>query len=97
MKKIMKEIVPKLVLAGILATVAGAGSFLLWTHAHAQDKVNAVVNRSQETHRIQHRIDAKVNLLHKIAISPDRTDPIVLESRRQIEKELKDLRKRLGG
>jgi len=97
MKKMMKEIIPKLVLAAILGTAAGTGSFLLWTHAHAEDKVNKVVDQAQEMHKIEHRIVDKVNLLHKIAISPNRTNPIVLDSKRQIEKELKDLRNRLRG
>jgi len=88
-----KDLLSKLVLAGILSLGAG----FAWIHAHAEDKVNTVVDRAQETHRIQHSINDKVNLLHKIAISPDRENPIVLESRRQIEKELQDLRNRLAG
>ena len=97
MKNIMKEIAPKLVLAGILAGCAGAGSVVMFGMAYAEDRHDqnedlAKENtKQQDRHNVQHQIDEKIHLVRMIVVGPHSTDPAVIQVKLQLEREIKEL------
>jgi len=97
MKKIMKEITPKLVLAAILTTCAGAGSVAMFGMAYAEDRHDeneelALENtRLHWRHGVQHQINEKTHLVRMIVVGPNSNDPVVIEVKFQLEKEIKEL------
>ena len=97
MKKIMKEIIPKLVLAAILATCAGAGSVAMLGMAYAEDRHDeneelTKVNKLQHwRHGVEHEIKEKTTMVRMIVIGPNSKDPGVMQVKFQLEQEIKEL------
>jgi len=97
MKKIMKEITPKLILAAILATCAGAGSIAMLGMAYAEDRHDeneeyTIENKLQHwRHGVQHQIDEKRTMVRMIVIGPNSDHPTVMQVKLQLEQEIKEL------
>ena len=94
MKKIMKEIMPKLVLAAILVVGSGIVYTLQWGHAHAEEKVQANTT-AIEIHTTEYEIEGNERELTQIHLSPNRDDPYVMGRKQKIIEKLKQLRERL--
>ncbi len=97
MENIMKEIMPKLVLAAILATCAGAGSVAMFGMAYAEDRHDeneglALENTKQYVrHGVQHQIDEKRHMVRMIVIGPNSDHPTVIQVKLKLEREIKEL------